>query len=244
MLKRRSFIHYSPLRFMAMCLIPLCLNVPLSLAADIENGEKLFGQCSVCHNNASQAPAKIGPNLWGIINRPVAKQADFDTRYSSALKKIEGVWSTERIAAFITNPQAFAPGTFMGFAGFQSVKDRADLIAFLNTHSDSPLNLAQDATQNNIATIEPKTQHDTPANIGKLFRANGAQKVFTYCSACHSERIVTQQGLSKADWGELLEWMIDEQGMDEITEPDYSTVINYLSTHYGIDRPNFPNKDK
>jgi cytochrome c len=195
----------------------------------------IFEQCSICHNNAKDAPAKVGPNLYGIVNRGIAKDSSYQGRYSAALQGISGSWSVDNISLFIESPQTFAKGTYMGFAGLSNGVNRADLIAFLNSQSDSPIEyqLKEPASTD--------TAKQTPANIGKLFRAPGAQKTFMYCSACHSERIVTQQGLTKSDWQELLEWMVDEQGMDEISEPDYTTVINYLSTNYGIDRPNFPN---
>lgn len=86
-----------------------------------------------------------------------------------------------------------------------------------------------------------KVAPDTDAEFGVLFAATGAEETYAYCTACHSERIVAQQGLIKNDWVELLEWMADEQDMDEIEEPDYSMIIDYLSVNYGVDRPNFPN---
>ncbi len=62
------------------------------------------------------------------------------------------------------------------------------------------------------------------------------------CTACHSERLVAQQGLDREDWIELLEWMVEEQSMAEIEEPDLSIVLDYLTTNYNIDRPNFPKR--
>ena len=55
-----------------------------------------------------------------------------------------------------------------------------------------------------------------------------------------SERIVVQQGLTREGWEEVLEYMVEEQGMTPIEEPDRDRVLGYLSTHYGPDRPNFP----
>ncbi len=205
-------------------------------AADIENGKVIFQQCSICHNSAKDGSAKVGPNLWGIVNRAIASDDDYKGRYSAALQGVGGKWSADQISRFVESPQSFANGTYMGFAGLASAQDRADLIAYLNSQSDAPIDYQ--------LSEDPQTSKTAgPANIGKLFRAPGAEKTFIYCSACHSERIVTQQGLTKSDWQELLEWMVDEQGMDEIEEPDYSAVIEYLSTNYGTDRPNFPTKN-
>ena len=30
--------------------------------------------------------------------------------------------------------------------------------------------------------------------------------------------------------------------MEEIEEPDYGLVIDYLAANYGVDRPNFPKR--
>mgnify|MGYP001799928489 FL=1 len=76
---------------------------------------------------------------------------------------------------------------------------------------------------------------------GILVNEPGADITFAYCAGCHSERIVAQQGLTRDGWEELIEWMVEEQGMGEIEDPDYSEIVDYLAAHYGEDRPNFPN---
>lgn len=64
---------------------------------------------------------------------------------------------------------------------------------------------------------------------------SGLEEVVAYCGACHSMKLVVQQGLSRGDWAELLEWMYDEQGMAEL-EPDEETlVLDYLAKHVGPD---------
>ncbi len=49
-----------------------------------------------------------------------------------------GAWTIDDLNQFITNPKGFVPGTAMGFAGIQKDSERADVIAFLNSLSDSP----------------------------------------------------------------------------------------------------------
>jgi len=78
------------------------------------------------------------------------------------------------------------------------------------------------------------------SEYGVLHEATGVEETFIYCTACHSERIVAQQGLTREDWDEMLVWMVDEQGMPEIDPPDRELVLDYLAIHYGPDRPNFP----
>jgi cytochrome c len=52
--------------------------------------------------------------------------------------------------------------------------------------------------------------------------------------------IVAQQGLTRDEWDEMFEWMVEEQGMSEIEEPDRTQILDYLAAHYNTDRPNFP----
>ena len=80
------------------------------------------------------------------------------------------------------------------------------------------------------------------SEYGALFDAPGAEETYIYCAACHSERLVVQQGLSRQHWDDLLVWMVEEQGMDEIEEPDRTIILDYLAEHYNEDRPHFPRR--
>jgi len=88
--------------------------------------------------------------------------------------------------------------------------------------------------------VQAQTTGEAP-EFGVLFVAPGVEETFYTCTACHSERIVAQQGLPRKKWDETLEWMVEEQGMDEIEEPDRTIILDYLAEHYNVDRPNFPN---
>ena len=75
--------------------------------------------------------------------------------------------------------------------------------------------------------------------FGVLYDADGVTETYAYCASCHSERIVAQQGLSRRHWAELLDDMVEEQGMVELAEPVRTRILDYLAEHYGEDRPNF-----
>ncbi len=123
----------------------------------------------------------------------------------------------------------------MGFAGLRKAGTRADLIAYLNRNGPAPLTFA---AADPAAEAAPAASD--ASDFGVLVAAEGVEETFDYCDACHSVRLVAQQGLDRDGWVELLEWMVDEQGMAEIEEPDLSVVLDYLTTNYNIDRPNFP----
>ena len=79
-----------------------------------------------------------------------------------------------------------------------------------------------------------------PPHLGVLVAGDGAAETYAYCIACHSERLVAQQGLNRQGWEEVIELMVDEHGMAPIAGPTLDRMLGYLSTHYGPDRPNFP----
>ena len=76
--------------------------------------------------------------------------------------------------------------------------------------------------------------------FGLLVDAPGVEETFAYCAGCHSEEIVAQQGKTRRGWKRLFGWLVDEQEMPEIEEPDLSMILNYLTEHYSVDRPNLP----
>lgn len=111
------------------------LNAALA-SASAESGAQTAKQCEICHNVEEGKGAKIGPDLYGVVGRPVASEAGFS--YSAALKAKGGKWTFEALDKWITNPRADVPGTTMTFAGISSEKKRADVIAYLNTLSKNP----------------------------------------------------------------------------------------------------------
>jgi cytochrome c len=111
-------------------------------SANAGSGKEIFdGICGACHLSASGVQVPGRANLWGIVGRPRGSQSD--VRYSSSLKDAGGNWTFEELNFFIANPALTLPGTDMTFPGLQDEKQRADLIAYLRTLSDTPLPLPQ-----------------------------------------------------------------------------------------------------
>ncbi len=111
----------------------------LLTTANAQDGAAVFKKCVSCHVSDKGGANKVGPALWGVLDRPRATAQGFT--YSSALGGMKGEWSYEDLNHFLENPRVFAPGTKMSFAGLKKGKERADAIAYLRSLSESPKKL-------------------------------------------------------------------------------------------------------
>ncbi|MGB6118093.1 MAG: cytochrome c family protein, partial [Mesorhizobium sp.] len=137
---------------------------PLIATADVEAGKKLFARCAACHTDDQSGANKIGPNLWGVVDRPVAAHAGFS--YSAAMKESAAAnptWSYQHLSEFILSPKAAVKGTVMNFPGLKKIEDRANLIAYLRTQADSPAALPDPAAAEAPAAGEAAPAAETPA---------------------------------------------------------------------------------
>ena len=78
----------------------------------------------------------VGPNLWNVVGRTKASVEEY--KYSGALKEMKGDWSYGNLDAFLLNPKSYVKGTKMSFSGLKKVSDRAAVIAYLRSLSDTP----------------------------------------------------------------------------------------------------------
>jgi cytochrome c len=104
--------------------------------ADPAKGAQTFNKCMACHNADKGGANQMGPNLWNVLGEPIGQGKGF--AFSDALSKKGGTWNWDNLSQWLTSPRAFAPGTKMTFAGLSDPQDRANVIAFLNQHSDAP----------------------------------------------------------------------------------------------------------
>ncbi len=115
---------------------------PLLAAADIEAGRAATRNCTACHTFEKGGRNGVGPNLWDVVAKKKAHIEGFN--YSQALAAAagragdDGLWGYEQLNGFLANPRAYLAGTRMAFAGIRRAEDRANLIAYMRTLSDSP----------------------------------------------------------------------------------------------------------
>jgi len=117
---------------------------PLLASASVDDGKKIAQKCITCHTFEKGQPNRIGPNLYGIVGDEVAHDRG-GYAFSDALKSKGGTWTVDALNDWLFKPSTYVKGTKMTFIGLPKAKDRADIIAYLNSLSDSPKPLA--ATQ-------------------------------------------------------------------------------------------------
>jgi cytochrome c len=109
----------------------------LLATGDAAKGEAVFAKCLACHTVNQGGAAGIGPNLFGILGKPIGKHAA-GFAYSSDLAGKGGDWTYENMDAWLKSPKAFAGGTKMTFAGLGSAEDRANVMLYLRENGGGP----------------------------------------------------------------------------------------------------------
>jgi cytochrome c len=164
-------------------------------AADPVAGQVFASQCTICHTLNEGGGAVIGPNLYDIVNAPIARTPGFN--YSPAMAALGasgGTWSLELLDAFLRSPAITVIGTRMGSAGISNENDRANLIAWLRLQSPAPAQFAA------LPQVDPTTP------VFQAFQADSGREFFgDSCAACHGSTGGAEDGLAPPLKGPLFE---------------------------------------
>ena len=152
-----------------------------SAIGDPDLGKEVFVKCSGCHEIGAGATDSVGPHLNGVFGRVAAAHEAY--RYSPAMERAGAnglTWTMETLDAYVENPRALVSKTRMSFRGLSDPQDRANLLAFLRTHSDNP---------RDIPEAEPTavgTDHDLdPAILALQGDAEYGEYLSGECLTCH-----------------------------------------------------------
>ena len=118
----------------AFAAVPL----PVLLAkADKDKGMASVKACAACHDFTKGGPNKVGPELWDVVGRKMGTEAGFV--YSDGFKAMgDKAWDFDSLNAWLKAPKEFIKGTKMAFGGIGNDQDRANVLAYLDSLSDSP----------------------------------------------------------------------------------------------------------
>jgi cytochrome c len=117
------------------------LAVP-AFAQDAAKGEAEFKKCKACHaitaddGTEIQKGGKTGPNLYGVIGRPVA---GLDYAYGDSIKAVGAtgaIWDEATLAAYLADPSAWlkeqtGDAAAKSKMSFKLAKGGADVAAYL-----------------------------------------------------------------------------------------------------------------
>ena len=129
------------------------IDPTLAPGGDTVHGEVLFKQrCSICHQPEKGGKNGVGPALYGAFGRKAGQAPGF--AYSDNLKASGLVWTPDKLNQWIQKPASVVPGVKMVLAPVNVAKDRADIIAYLQSKST------------NVAPATPgaKSPHAAPAH--------------------------------------------------------------------------------
>lgn len=139
-----------------------------------------FILCANCHTVMAEGQHRNAPPLTDIIGRDIASWPGFE--YSYSLRTEEGVWTKDKLDAFLQRPNHARPGTKMYFRGIESAPARAELIEWLAEATvptildpDRERPLYGEENPNMVIKIEEQEKAKT-----------SAEELFRPCKACHS----------------------------------------------------------
>ena len=115
--------------------VMLVASVPDARAAGADGdpiaGKAIFQRiCQNCHSNEIGVN-KVGPSLWNVVGRQAGTVPGFE--YSEAMRANNAAWTTPSLDTYLADPRGDIHGIKMFFKGLPEAKDRANVIAYLET---------------------------------------------------------------------------------------------------------------
>jgi hypothetical protein len=60
----------------------------------------------------------------------------------------------------------------------------------------------------------------------------GRDETFYACTACHGFKLIAQQGMSRQQWEDSIDWMVKRHNMPPLAEKEHKIVLDYLTATY------------
>ena len=114
----------------------------LLASADVSAGARVARRCAACHTFEEGGADGTGPHMWDVMGRTVAAVAGFG--YSNAMVEYGSdgkAWGFQNMYDYLENPRSYVSGTAMSFAGLRNQDDRINIIAYMRSLSNAPIEL-------------------------------------------------------------------------------------------------------
>jgi len=164
------------------CSVVLSMTLAAHAAGDPKRGAQAFRQCMACHSVAA-GEQMTGPSLAHIWNRKAGSVEGF-LRYSDPMKRADVVWNEATLDQWLSNPEAFLPGTSMTFPGLKQSQARQDLIAYLKAVSVGKAPPAQRGGKLDLRKAPPEGQVTSIKHCGDTYTVDTAdgksQKIWEF----------------------------------------------------------------
>jgi cytochrome c len=164
------------------CSAVLLSTLAAHAAGDPKRGAQVFRQCMACHSVAA-GEHMTGPSLAHIWNRKAGSVEGF-LRYSDPMKRADVVWNEATLDKWLSDPEAFLPGTSMSFPGLKQSQARQDLIAYLKAASGGKAPPAQRGGKLDLRKAPPEGQVTSIKHCGDTYTVDTAdgkrQKIWEF----------------------------------------------------------------
>jgi hypothetical protein len=71
-----------------------------------------------------------------------------------------------------------------------------------------------------------------PKTVERSRRGPGRDDTFYACTGCHGFKLVAQQGMTRRQWEDSLQWMTDRHKMPPLPPREQKIVLDYLEATF------------
>ena len=197
----------------AIGLLVFLLAAPCAWSAgDATRGATVFRACAACHSTAPGVHM-TGPSLAHVWGTKAGTAPGF-SRYSDAMKHADVVWNEATLDRWLTNPDAFIPGTTMTFPGIRDSQPRQDVIGYLHAVSEgkAPQSSGRGGMMMNMQSQKENLRKAPPA---------GQVTALTHCNDTYT--VKTADGKTNKVWEFNLRLKTDSSEMGP--EPGKPVIV-------------------
>lgn len=129
--------------------------------ADVSAGARVARRCASCHSFEEGGANATGPYMWDVMGRAVAAVDGYS--YSAAMNDYAAggaEWLYQNMYDYLENPRRYIEGTAMSFAGLRDQDDRINILAYMRTLSNDPIDLPAPLVAADEAVVEGAPAED------------------------------------------------------------------------------------